>query len=116
MLQDARARYAVLKGPTETRPRYSRRLDGGGMKDPEQSSTDDHPICRLEKAANRTRFGRADGSVPLPQNRAVKTGGHEVSVVPMTARRMISPRGAESAGWYTGVEVDREQHIGQCST
>ena len=74
MLQDARARYAVLKDPSETQPQGSRRLNGGGMEDPEQSSTDDHPICRLEKEASRPRFGRANGLVPLPQNRAVKAG------------------------------------------
>ena len=90
---------------------------GGGMEDPEQSSTDDHPICRSEKEASRPRFGDANGSVPLPQNRAVKTGGHEVSVVPATARLMIwLQSGTQSAGWYTRVEMIREQHIGQCST
>ena len=89
---------------------------GGGMEDPEQSSTDDHPICRSEKEASRPRFGDANGSVPLPQNRAVKTGRHEVSVVPVTARLMILPRKAKSAGWCTRVEWFREQHIGQCST
>jgi hypothetical protein len=89
---------------------------GGGMEDPEQSSTDDHPICRFRERSEPARFGDVHGSLPLPQNRAVKTGGHEVSVVPVTARRMISPRGAKSAGWYTGVEVVRETHIGQCST
>jgi hypothetical protein len=74
VLQDARARYAVLKDPVETRPHGRGCLNGGGMEDPEQSSTDDHPICRLEKEASRPRFGDANGLVPLPQNRAVKAG------------------------------------------
>ena len=41
---------------------------------------------------------------PLPQNRAVKTGLHDVSVVPVTARP-IELRRAVSAGWCTRVEV-----------
>ena len=90
---------------------------GGGMDDPERSSTDGPPDLPLRERSEPARFGDADGSVPLPQNRAVKTGGHEVSVVPATARLMIwLQSGTQSAGWYTRVEMIREQHIGQCST
>ena len=58
----------------------------------------------VEQEATPAAPRRRDGLVPLPQNRAVKTGRHDVSVVPVTARLMIPPRRARSAGWCTRVE------------
>jgi hypothetical protein len=91
-IQDARARYAVLKVPAETKLVSPAAV----WLDPEQSSTDRHPFCRLSK-----------GQRPLPQNRAVKTGLHDVSVVPVTARP-IQLRRALTAGWCTRVEGGRD--------
>jgi len=68
------------------------RLAGGGMRDPEQSSTESAPVLPIEKA-----------TAPLPQNRAVKAGRHDVSVVPATAR-LLELRRARAAGWCAGVE------------
>ena len=98
--QDARARYAVLKVPAETKLVSPAAV----CIDPERSSTESAPVLPIEKA-----------TAPLPQNRAVKAGRHDVSVVPATAR-LLELRRARTAGWCTGVEVRRERLIGQYST
>ena len=79
-LQDARARYAVLKVPAETKLVSTAAV----WIDPEQSSTDRHPICRLSKGhhtpggAGRTRrHGRVEvtSSKQSSENRTARRLG-----------------------------------------
>jgi hypothetical protein len=96
-IQDARARYAVLKVPAETLAHFlgsSRRRRYGSIRSRAQRTG--------TRSADRARARR-----PLPQNRAVKTGLHDVSVVPATARP-IQLRRALTAGWCTRVEGGRD--------
>jgi len=88
--QDARARYAVLKVPAETKLVSPAAV----WIVPEQGSTETAPDLPIEQGPWR----------PLPQNRAVKTGLHDASVVPVPARP-IELRRALSAGECTRVEV-----------
>ena len=53
---------------------------------------------------------------PLPQNRAVKTGAHDVSVVPVTARLMIELRRALVSWLVHQGRGGVVKPIGQCST
>ena len=70
------------------------RLAGGGMDRSGAELDETAPDLPIEQGPWR----------PLPQNRAVKTGLHDVSVVPVPARP-IKLRRAFSAGWCTRVEV-----------
>src|SRR5437870_3428756 len=60
------------------------RLAGGGMRGPEQSSTEPAPVLPIEQGRPLDpKAGRTVGTAawrPLPQNRAVKAGRHDASV------------------------------------
>ena len=88
MLQDARARYAVLKGSQPRRKRVSRRRYGSSGAELDGRTT----RSAVERKKRAAALWRRERLVPLPQNRAVKAGRHDVSVVPATARLMIPPR------------------------
>ena len=101
--QDARARYAVLKVPAETKLVSPAAV----CIDPERSSTEPAPVLPIEQGTTPRAPGGTAASRPLPQNRAVKAGRHDVSVVPATAR-LLELRRARATGWCTGVEVRRD--------
>ena len=75
-------------------PIFWARLAGGGMDRSGAELNGTAPDLPIEQGPWR----------PLPQNRAVKTGLHDVSVVPVTARP-AELRRALSAGECTRVEV-----------
>src|SRR3954447_7617215 len=65
---------------SKARPRRNASRGGGMAVSGAELDGNRHPFCRKDRRR-----------VPLPQNRAVKTDRHDVSVVPATARLMISP-------------------------
>jgi len=74
-------------------PMFWARLAGGGMDRSGAELDGTAPDLPIEQGPWR----------PLPQNRAVKTGRYDASVVPVTARPIVLRR-ALSAGWFTRVE------------
>ena len=85
--QDARARYAVLKGHAEAMQDSRLRCVAAGELHASRCDA-----CGSTRADRRPFCPREFAEIPLPQNRAVNTRRRRISVVPVTAR----PRGR---GW-----------------
>jgi len=84
-------------------PIFWARLAGGGMDRSGAGLNGTAPDLPIEQGLTPAAPVGAVVWRPLPQNRAVKTGLHDVSVVPVPARP-IELRRAVSAGENTRVE------------